>query len=360
MNTSSLHFLGWNNFFQQQYLQNVSSAQYSLGRVIAENKTNYIVLNNDGDFLAEVAGRLLFEADNDASLLPKVGDWVYLTVFDEGRAIIHAVLERKTVLSRTSAGRSMNEQIIATNLDRVFIVQGLDNNFNLRRMERFLTMTDGTGIEPIVVLNKADVCEGVSERLEQVQKEIPTVRVLALSAYSNEGVSALAELIENGMTVAFVGSSGVGKSTLINSLLGKDCQSTSHISQNNSKGRHTTTRRELIVLESGGIVIDTPGMRELQLAYNEEGDFENAFADIHEAAQNCRFRSCTHTQETGCAVWSEIDAGRISEQHFRSYQKLSREQAYLAAKSSKEAERSRKEQMKRIQKEANTRIRARR
>lgn len=356
-NTHTLDALGWNAFFQECCLPEY--AHCTVGRVLAENKTNFLVADGEGELLAVVSGRLLYETDEHEHL-PKVGDWVYLTRFDEGRALVHAVVERKTVLARTKAGRGAEAQIIATNLDRLFIVQSLDNNFNVRRLERYLSMTDGTGIEPVIVLNKADICVNPLERLTEVQQELRGVRAVMLSAVSEEGLESLKTLCEPRTTIAFVGSSGVGKSTLVNKLLGTEHQATSAVREQDAKGRHTTTRREMVSLPNGCLVIDTPGMRELQLSYNDEQPFDAAFGDIAALAAECRFSDCTHKREAGCAVQAAIKGGRVSEGHFRNFQKLRREQQYLEILQSPEAQRVRKEQGKRVQKQFNAIIRGKR
>jgi ribosome biogenesis GTPase len=356
-NTHSLNVLGWDAFFQERQLREY--AHCTVGRVLAENKTNYLVADDKGELLAEVSGRLLYETDEHEHL-PKVGDWVYLTRYDEGRALIHAVVERKTILARTKAGRGADVQIIATNLDRLFIVQSLDNNFNLRRLERYLSMTDGTGIEPVVVLNKADICPNPHEHLAEVQEELRGVRAVMLSAVSEEGLESLQALCKPRTTIAFVGSSGVGKSTLVNKLLGAEHQATSPAREQDAKGRHTTTRREMVILPNGCLVIDTPGMRELHLSYNDEQPFDAAFGDISALAAECRFSDCTHQNEAGCAVQAAITDGRISEGHLRNFQKLQREQQYLETRQSPEAQRLRREQGKRVQKQFNAIIRGKR
>ncbi len=336
--------MGWNKFFEDQ-LQRSTLPEPLIGRVAIENKTNYTVLCEKGEYKAEATGRLFYMATSDAEL-PKVGDWVLMTETDANRAIIHQVLDRKSVISRRAPGKKAEEQVLATNVDRLFIVQGLDDNFNLARLERYLTLAQN--VAPVIVLNKADLCPDLSKVVAEVKERIKNVPVLTVSAAQNQ-LTALAPFIAFGSTVAIVGSSGVGKSTLINSLLQEERLATGATRASDSRGRHTTTRRELVVLPAGGILIDTPGMRELQLWGSEE-QLEGAFEDLGAYLARCKFGNCTHTDEPGCAVKAALDAGEISRAHWENYLKMKRELEYLATKTDVLAMLEKKQKWKQIHK----------
>lgn len=359
METFSLSFLGWNTFFESQYQRFEPDFPCTVGRVIAENKTNYLVASHAGELLAENSGKLLFTTD-DASLLPKVGDWVYLHVYDAGHAIIHNVFSRRTVLSRTHSGKTHNAQVIVANLDLLFIVQALDQPLNVRRIERFIALTDGTGIKPVVILNKTDCCSNWSEEIARVRREIPSVEALGVNIYEPERLDALQSMIPAGITAAFLGSSGVGKSSLINRLCGSERQSVHAVRSSDAKGRHTTTRRELFLLPHGGMVVDTPGLREIQLPLQDDDTLGGAFADIAELVTLCQFRDCSHTTEKGCAVLAALENGEISQGHLHNYQKLRREQAYRQMLADPKEQRRKKDMLKRRHKEYNAIVRRKR
>ena len=322
MEKFSLAALGWTGFFASQ-LKNISLPSFQVARVTAENKTNYGIRAESGEYIADVTGKLLYTVSNESEL-PKVGDWVVITVIDEGRAVIHEVLQRRTVLSRKAAGREMTEQVIVSNLDVLFIVQGLDDNFNIPRLERYLSAVKD--IKPVVVLNKADLCTDLSERVEAVRRRIGSVDVITTSSL-NDDTGALTAYLEEGKTFAFTGSSGVGKSSLINRLLGDDLIRTSAVREKDSRGRHTTSRREMMFMKNGAILMDTPGMREFQ-PWSETADVSAAFEDIYELSQQCRFADCQHTHETGCAVKQAVERGALSPAHFSNYLRLKRELDY--------------------------------
>ncbi|NIR52709.1 ribosome small subunit-dependent GTPase A [candidate division KSB1 bacterium] len=327
---TDLKAFGWSPFFETEF-QPFQEAGFEAGRVTIENRNRYMVVTQNGEFPAEPTGKLLFSADTSADL-PKVGDWVVLSLFkDEGKAIIHNILPRRTKFSRNVAGKKTDEQIVATNIDVVFVVQSLDKNFNLRRLERYLVMVFESAAEPVIVLNKMDLCEDFREKLAEVQDVAGDVAVLPVSAKTEFGMDALKSRIHSGLTFALVGSSGVGKSTLINKLVGEDILQTHEVRDKDSKGRHTTSRRELIVLPEGGCLIDTPGMRELQLWHSDSG-FTEAFADIDDIAANCHFSDCTHTNEIKCAVLDAVDNGKLPRKRYDNYLRMQRELAHLAEK----------------------------
>ncbi|MDI6800334.1 MAG: ribosome small subunit-dependent GTPase A, partial [Actinomycetota bacterium] len=296
-------------------------------RIIRENLGEYIALGEDGEITAKLLGRLRYQAV-DKSELPSVGDWVAAKVAkDQGRATIHALLPRKSAFIRKAAGKELEDQVVAANVETVFIVMGLDQNFNLRRIERYLSLAFESGATPVILLNKADLCEDLDERVSEVEAVVLGVEVHPLSATKNIGLEVLDRYIAPGLTVAFLGSSGVGKSTIINTLLGSDRLKTAEVILEGSRGRHTTTFRELILLPSGGMVIDTPGMREIQVTGDEEG-LKQVFGDILELAQRCKFNDCSHEAEIGCAVKQAVSDGQLLEERLESYLKLKKEFAY--------------------------------
>ena len=290
-------------------------------RIIAEYRDAYRITTPTGERNGVLAGRLRHEAVRRSDL-PAVGDFVYVRVSDsDGPLVIEAVLPRKTILIRRAAGERPDDQIIAANIDVVFVVLGLDHDFNIRRVERYLAAVWDGGATPVVLLNKSDLCDDVAEKLEALQSAAIGVDVHALSALNAEGLDAVSAYLKDGQTVGFVGSSGVGKSTLLNRLLGRDVQATKDVREHDSRGRHTTTHRQLFVLPGGASVIDTPGMREFQLT--DEGGLGSVFADIEALAAQCRFSDCAHAGEPGCAVREQIDADRLA-----SYHKLLKELRY--------------------------------
>jgi ribosome biogenesis GTPase / thiamine phosphate phosphatase len=327
MENISLNMLGWSHFFESQIQSADLPQNFLIARVTAENKTNYNLACPSGDFIGEVTGKILFNAASESDL-PKTGDWVAFTEMDQGKALIHHIFNRKTVVSRKAVGRTMTEQIIITNVDVLFIVQSLDNNFNISRLERYVSATSND-IEPIIVLNKADLCSNLDERLAEVTGRLSNVKVIATS-YVNNDLNSLQAHIVPGKTYAFVGSSGVGKSSLINRLLGENMMETGAVRDVDSKGRHTTTRRELILIPEGGILIDTPGMREFGL-WSEHADLSTAFGDIAVLASRCKYSDCQHINEQHCAVKEAVDQGVLDSSHYQNYLKLKREVEYQEA-----------------------------
>lgn len=323
----NLEELGWNVFFEQPY-----DAYRQFGwipaRVSSEQKNFYQIYSENGESLAELSGKMFYAAESRSDL-PVVGDWVVIAPQPEGSpAIIHALLPRRTSFSRKAAGNVTEEQVIAANVDTAFIVSGLDRDFNLRRIERYLTLVYNSGTNPAVVLNKADLCDDVEACIAEVESVAFGIPLHPISARGHDGIEALRGYLTQGHTVALLGSSGVGKSTLINALLGYTRQQVNEISSHVNKGRHTTTQRELIVLESGGLIMDNPGMRELQL-WGDESDLQGAFEDIEELARQCRFSDCEHDSEPGCAVKAALNDGQLDRGRFHSYIKLQKEFEYL-------------------------------
>lgn len=315
--------LGWNPRLEVGFQQYRSEGLVP-ARVAREDREHYLVYTEAGELVAQISGKFRFAATGRADF-PAVGDWVAI----EGETI-HAVLPRASKFSRKVAGVKTEEQIVAANIDTLFIVCGLDGDFNPRRVERYLAPAWDSGATPVIVLNKADVCDDVAALIAEVELIAAGIAVHPVSALDAE-VDALRQYCVRGNTVALIGSSGVGKSTLINALLGEDRQNTGDVSEHQDRGRHTTTQRELIVLPTGGLIIDNPGMRELQL-WSDKTGLDETFTDITQFAALCRFRDCRHEAEPGCAVQAALLDGTLDGERYRSYLKLKRELLYLARK----------------------------
>lgn len=305
-------------------------------RVVRRDRTAWLIATQTGETLADVTGRFRSEVDGEGNW-PAVGDWVAVTINDGGLASIHAVLDRETCISRKAAGERTDQQVLAANVDTAFLVAGLDLDFNLRRLERYLATVYDSGATPVILLNKADLCDNLDEVISEVESIAFGVDILAISAVQREGLEQLEPYVGPGQTVIVLGSSGVGKSTLINSLAGSDELKTGEVREDDSRGRHTTTWRELVVLPEGGVLIDTPGMRELANWLDQDG-LERAFDDIERLTPHCRFRDCTHQGEPGCAVEQAIDNGELPAERLKSYLKLKREAQKLEERRSGKAE----------------------
>lgn len=296
-----------------------------IGRIVSQYKNLYKVVTENGGITAEVSGKFRFSVKT-MSDYPTVGDFVMIDRNEDidGNAIIHHVLTRKSALIRRAAGTSHDEQILASNIDTVFICMSLNNDLNVRRLERYLGVAWDSGANPVIVLTKSDLCNNLSGKLAEINTIACGVDVITTSSRNQNGYLPVKKYIDHGKTIAFVGSSGVGKSTLINRLIGENILETKEI-RDDDKGRHTTTRRELFVLPNGGIVIDTPGMRELGI---ESADLTKTFVDIEELSAKCKFNDCTHTHEPKCAVQEAINNGLLSKERFESYLKLKKEAKY--------------------------------
>lgn len=343
----SLQLLGWDDVWAVSFHE-FCECGLSPARVALEHKNAFELLTEDGPMAARCAGRLRHAASSRADL-PAVGDWVAVRENPgEASASIYAVLPRRTAFARREAGTVAQAQIVAANVDTVFLVTGLDQNFNVRRIERLLVMARQSGASPVVVLNKADIHPDPGSARTAAEAVALGAPVVLLSAARREGLAALGPWLAPGHTVALLGSSGAGKSTLINSLLGDERQATSSISDAVGKGRHTTTRRELIAAPSGALIIDTPGMREFQLWDAADDGLDTTFSDVQELAAACRFDDCSHGCEPGCAVREALENGTLDLHRWESYQKLRRESAYAARREDPRLQREERNQWKKI------------
>lgn len=344
-----LRELGWDASFEESFRAAAGDGQVP-ARVAAESRGLYRLIGEAGDWLAAAAGRLRHGAVERGEL-PAVGDWVAAAPRPgEGRATIAHLLPRRTALVRKAAGRAVEAQVLAANLDAVLVVAALDRRLNRRRLERYLALAWESGAPPVVVLSKADLAANPADaevvRIE-VESLAPGVPVVVSSATSGRGLPELAAAIGRGRTAALVGPSGAGKSSLLNALLGEAAQRVGAIRQADGRGRHTTTARQMLVLPAGGVVIDTPGLRELPLWAAGEG-LSRAFEDLDELARGCRFRDCRHQGEPGCAVRRAIDEGALSHERLENHRKMEAELRFLESKEDPRARRADKERVKRL------------
>lgn len=332
-----LRQLGWSPFFEDAF-RPFAAEGWEPARVFMGHRGGYQIISTYGELQAEVSGRFRHHATAPANF-PAVGDWVAMSALPtEGKATIHGVLPRRTKFSRTAAGGVADEQILAANMDDVFIVTSLNAELNHRRIERYLALAWESGARPVVVLTKLDLCKESKAALAGVEAIAGDAPVHAVSGVTGRGVKQLSKYLGKGRTVALLGSSGVGKSTLVNYLLhDEEFMTVQPIREDDDKGRHTTTHRELVPLPSGGLIIDTPGMRELQLWDGAEGIGE-AFADIEALAGQCRFGNCGHGTEPGCAVRAAVEAGNVTPERVESHRKLARESQYVEQRHDKRAQ----------------------
>jgi ribosome biogenesis GTPase len=324
----NLQHIGFNDWFQDR-VEADKLAQHEIARVVSVHKDSYMITKGQGDVFAELTGKLAYTADTAVDL-PTTGDWVYVDFYDDDtHAIIHDIFPRKTIIQRKTSGKNFDIQLIAANIDTAFIVQSLDYNFNLRRLERYLVMINDANITPVILLSKSDLVskDEVQEKIKNVNEISPQTTVLPFSNESDENIDNIKTLLESGYSYCLLGSSGVGKTTLLNSLLGDARFETKSVSKKESKGRHTTTSRELIQLENGAMLIDTPGMRELGNIAVDSG-IDETFSDIVDLTMNCKFNNCTHVNEKGCAILSAISQGELSEKRYQNYLKMKNETAF--------------------------------
>ena len=322
-----LRELGLDGWLREK-AEEVCSTGHGIARVTAVDRERYLIRNDRGEVPAEVTGKLLYSADS-ALDLPCVGDWVCVQYLDsDSHGVIHSIVPRKTFLRRKAAGNRVDYQVIAANIDTAFIIQSCHFDFNVRRLERYLVMVNEGGIEPILILTKIDLIdEGTLEQIvASIRRFGISLRILALSNVTGAGLDQVHEVLGPGKTYCLLGSSGVGKSTLINHLLGRSVLETNTVS-GTGEGRHTTTRRQLIILEQGAMLVDTPGMRELGFVGASEG-ISDSFVDIGDLAGLCRFSNCTHTNEPGCAVLAAIEEGTLSQDHYQNFVKLKKESEF--------------------------------
>jgi len=348
--------LGWNDFFAEAFAPYAAEGCVP-ARVTLELKGFFEVTGESGARLGEVTGKFIHDA-RTAAQYPAIGDWVAVMPQpgDDTRANIHAVLPRRTKFSRKTVGEQVTEQVVAANVDTVFLVSGLDGNYHLHRLERYLAAAWASGAEPVVLLNKADLNDDTATITAGIAGIAPNVPVFVVSAQTRRGLKALASYLQPGKTIALLGSSGVGKSTLINRLVGERVQDTQEVREADNKGRHTTTQRELFVAPSGVIVIDTPGMREIS-PWDAGAGINAAFDDVAAVAARCKFRDCAHTVEPGCAVQAALADGSLTTERWQAYLRMQRASAYEARRTNPAAQLRQKVDYKKITKALRGRVR---
>jgi len=324
----TLEDLGYNTGLEN-YRKEQKLCSFGVGRIISEHKERYVVKTDKDEFDAETIGNLRFSVKNRSDF-PAVGDWVSISEYDKNKALIHAILPRKTIIERQAVGKFGEKQIIAANIDYAFIVQAVDRDFNINRIERYLTICNASNVKSIIILSKIDLISEsyLKDILNNIYERIKHVLIVTISNETHVGYDELNSIIEKGKTYCLLGSSGVGKSTLLNNISGKALMKTDSISLSTKKGKHVTSHRELIVLENGGILIDNPGMREVGIADANIG-LEITFDAIVKLSHNCIFRDCTHIHENGCAVIEAVEKGEIDQASYENYLKMEREKVHF-------------------------------
>lgn len=338
---TSLQKFGWNDDFATKWVE-LAMPECVAGRIIADYGSYFKVATPD-ELASEVSGKLKHASDSET--LPKIGDWVALQLVDGERAHIQAVLPRVSEISRKQPGKKVQKQVLAANVDIAFLVQALDADFSPERIERYLFQLSNQNIEPVIILNKSDKVTDYSAYIKRLESF--GIKIITISALEKTGIDEVVKAMTPGKTCVFLGSSGVGKSTLTNTLLGEERQLTKDIREEDSKGRHTTTHRELFVLPAGGLIIDTPGIRELQL-WGTQADLESAYPEIDEIASRCRFSNCRHGAEPGCAIQQAIQDGELSQSKLDHYYRLQNELQFLASKVDADAASARKRKQKQL------------
>ncbi|MBI2842819.1 MAG: ribosome small subunit-dependent GTPase A [Armatimonadetes bacterium] len=342
---------GWNNHLTGAFREHEAAGRVPV-RISLQVKNHYLALTEIGEIAAEPTGRLRYDAVTPQDF-PVVGDWAAATILEESapRAQIHAVFARKSLFCRKEAGKRVVAQPVAANVDIVLIAVALDYDYSPNRIERYLALSRECGASPVVLLTKSDACADSTSKVDDVKMRMPDLPVIAISSVDGTGMDLLHEYLQPGVTCAVLGSSGVGKSTLINRLLGADVLKTREVRLTDSKGRHTTANRQLLVLPSGALVVDTPGMRELQLWDAREG-ISQTFPDIAELSSECHFPDCRHADEPGCAVLTAMADGLIDPAHLENYRKMSRELDYLSLRQEEGVARLERARWKNISKQA--------
>ena len=328
MISNGIEALGFGKWFQDN-VDPVDLNRFEIARVIAVHKDSYTINKGGNDVIAELIGKMVFSAASPIDY-PAVGDWVYATFYDENTfSIIHHVLPRKSLLKRKTPGKQVDFQLIASNIDVAFIVQSLDTNFNLRRLERYLVMVKESNIKPIVLLSKSDLLdtEEIAEKISEIHKIMPFLHVQPFSNENEFGLKNVKDLLAPQRTYCLLGSSGVGKTTLLNNLIGESLFTTKTVREKDSKGRHATTHRQLVKLDCQAMLIDTPGMRELGNFSIEQG-LDDTFTEIKALSEQCQFNDCTHVNEKGCAVLKAVDNGQVPEKRYQNYLKMKKEAIY--------------------------------
>lgn len=320
--------IGYSDWFKSR-VDDEKNLTHGVARITSVQKDSYTVSKGGKDIFAELSGKLMYCSES-AIDLPTTGDWVYADFYDDDtHAIIYGVFPRRTLLKRKTSGKLVDFQLIAANIDVAFIIQSLNDNFNLRRLERYLVMVNESGIEPIILLSKCDLM--LKEQVNEIKKKVltiaPDTAVIEFSNLKQENINSIARSLKSGSSYCLLGSSGVGKTTLLNSIIGDDKFETQSVSKIQSKGRHTTTSRQLVLLENGSMIIDTPGMRELGSMSVNDG-LDETFSEIVDFSQNCKFSNCSHTNEKECAILAAIEAGDLSEQRYQNYLKMKKESEF--------------------------------
>jgi ribosome biogenesis GTPase / thiamine phosphate phosphatase len=325
---NNIEKLGFDKWFREK-IEPTKPENHQIARVINVNKNSFVVSNGQKDIFAELTGKFLFNSDSSLDF-PAVGDWVYTQLFDDDSlAIIHDIFPRKSLLKRKTPGKKIEYQLIAANIDTAIIMQSLDSNYNLRRLERYLVMINESNISPVIFLSKSDLqnADEIEKKKNDIYKIIPDINIIAFSNNNVADIENIKAYLVPFHTYCLLGSSGVGKTTLLNNLIHQDLYKTQPIRDKDGRGRHTTTRRELIVLENGAIIVDNPGMRELGLISMDSG-LDDIFNEIAKLSSQCLFKDCTHTVEKGCAILNAVEQGKISKERYNNYIKIYKESLY--------------------------------